>query len=305
MKDKPLVTAVITTYKRPVEMVRRALESVVFQGYENIEVIVVNDYPEDPDLVKAIGDMLKEYEEKRPVHYIVAEKNGGACKARNLALSAAGGKYIAFLDDDDHWRKNKIELQVSKIEKCPDAAAAYCNAINIRENQNKKELRFKDKQPEGDIFYRLICSNVIGSCSMPLIRRELLREIGGFREDMPALQDWEMYLRLLKNHTAVYLSDPLVVYHIYEGERISLHPERRTDAFEKIYAEFREDIEKNKKCASAFYLMGTYFYSMAGDMVHAAKYYIKGVANDPTNVKRNLKDFGRMAFRKFAKKKIA
>lgn len=288
---KPLVTAVITTYKRKPDIVRRALASIVAQTYEKLEIIVVNDCPTDKKLVRQIEELIEDYINVREIQYIVVETNGGACKARNKALKCARGEYIAFLDDDDEWIENKIELQISAIQKNPDAVIVYSNALIRYSNVKKEHLRFKSIQPEGNIFFGNLAKNNIGSCSFPLFKTTNLRAIGGFREDMPALQDWELYLRLLKENRAAYVHEPVAIYYFYEGERISSHPENRILAYENIHKEFREELMKNRESASAFYLMGTYFYSIQGDMKKAMQYYIDGVRLKPLCIRRNIKDF--------------
>lgn len=300
---QPLVTAVITTYKRKPEIVKRALDSIVGQTYENIEIYVVNDYPTDQNLVEELGKMVKASAGHRSVHYVVVEKNGGACRARNIALDKAAGEYFACLDDDDEWLPEKVELQVQALEKQSDAVIAYCNAIIRYADQGKENVRFAATQNEGDIYFEQIGNNNIGSCSFPMFRTEVLKEVGGFDVSMPALQDWELYLRILKKYKATYVHKPVAIYYFYDGERISAHPENRTIAFEKIHQKIIEDLEHNKKSASSFYLMGTYFYSLSGDMGKAMNYYFLGVKKDPCNLKRNIKDFFRMTGRRFIKTK--
>lgn len=302
-KKKPLVTAVITTYKRKPDIVQRALESIVNQSYENIEIYIVNDYPDDLKLVESLRLMIEESKGNRVVHYEVLEKNSGACKARNLALSKAKGKYFACLDDDDEWLPDKIKLQVEKMENNSNAAICYCNAIIRYEGDAKEKIRFKKPQNEGNIYFEMIAKNNIGSCTFPLFSTEILKQVGGFDVTMPALQDWELYLRILKDNKAVYVEEPSAVYYFYDGERISAHPENRIIAFEKIHEKIKKDIPKDRKSTSSFYLMGTYFYSLSGDLKEAMKYYSLGIKNDPFNIKRNVKDFFRMTGRKFIKTK--
>lgn len=300
---EPLVTAVITSYNRKPEVVKRALDSIVGQTYGNIEIYIVNDYPTDKKLVEDLREMINASSKGREIHYIVVEKNGGACRARNLALERAKGKYFACLDDDDEWLPDKIELQVKKMEENPDAAIVYCNSIMRYVDQGKESVRFSKPQREGNLYFELIAKNLIGSCSFPMFKTEVLKQFGGFNVDMPALQDWELYLRLLKNNTAVYVHEPVVIYYFYTGERISAHPENRVYAFETIHKMVEKDLSQNKKSAASFYLMGTYFYSLTNDLQKAMHYYLLGVKNDPLNFKRNIKDFFRMTCRKFVKTK--
>lgn len=294
--DMPLVSAVITTYKRDVETVRRALNSIVNQDYPNIEVFVVNDFPSNAKLVEEIEFLVNEYSNKRTMYYIVVKKNGGACKARNLALDRANGKYIAFLDDDDEWMTDKITLQVDRILNASDIGLVYCNSLIRYVELKKEKTRFSDKQPEGEVFSDLLGENIIGSCSFPLFSVSELRKIGGFNETMPALQDWELYLRLVKKCKVGYIEKPVAIYNFYKGERISTHPEHRVTAYEKIHNEFLRELSlnNNKKSASQFYLMGTYFYSVSGDVVTAFKYYVKGMILEPLKISRNVKSLIRL-----------
>lgn len=301
--SEPLVTAVITTYKRKPEVVKRALNSIIEQTYNNIEIFVINDCPADKKLVKELRKMIVESSRNRRVNYIVVENNGGACKARNIAIEKATGKYFACLDDDDEWLPEKIELQVQALEKQNGAAIAYCNAILRYVNQGKDVTRFVEKQKEGDIYFEQIEKNNIGSCSFPMFRTDVLKEVGGFDINMPALQDWELYLRVLKKYKAVYVHKPVAIYYFYDGERISANSQNRVVAFENIHQKIIKDLENNTKSASSFYMMGTYFYSLNDDMKKAKEYYILGVKSNPYKLKRNIKVFLKMIGRRFIKTK--
>lgn len=296
-----LVTVVITTYKRKPEIVKRALDSIIGQTYGNLEIYVVNDCPTDKELAAELKKMIESSAKDRKVEYIVVDKNGGACKARNIALEKAKGKYFACLDDDDEWLPKKVELQVKALENDKDAAIAYCNAIVRYADLGKERTRFVKKQNEGDLYYEQIAKNNIGSCSFPMFRTDIMQKVGGFDINMPALQDWDIYLRILKDYKAVYVHEPVAVYYFYKGERISAHPQNRITAYERIHQKIALELKNNRKSASSFYLMGTYFYSLSGNLKTAMKYYILGVKNDPCNLKRNIKDFFRMTGRRFVK----
>jgi len=301
--SEPLVTAVITTYKRKPEVVKRALNSIIEQTYNNIEIFVINDCPADKKLVKELRKMIVESSRNRRVNYIVVENNGGACKARNIAIEKATGKYFACLDDDDEWLPEKIELQVQALEKQKGAAIAYCNAILRYVDQGKDVTRFVERQKEGDIYFEQIEKNNIGSCSFPMFRTDVLKEVGGFDINMPALQDWELYFRVLKKYKAVYVHKPVAIYYFYNGERISTNSQNRVVAFENIHQKIIKDLENNTKSASSFYMMGTYFYSLNNDMKKATEYYILGVKSNPYKLKRNIIVFLKMIGRRFIKPK--
>ena len=100
-----MISCVITTYKREPEVLKKAVDSILSQSYKDIEIIVVNDAPEDSELSNRLYKMLSEYD--FPINYIVHESNKGACEARNTVIKNSNGEYIAFLDDDDELEKEK------------------------------------------------------------------------------------------------------------------------------------------------------------------------------------------------------
>ena len=130
-----LVSAVIPTYRRHSDIVIDAINSIKGQTYKNIEIIIVDDN----------GNDNKEYSEELylalrnidGVRYYRQEKNLGACFARNTGIELSNGDYIAFLDDDDCWKKDKIERQLPLFNN-PDVGLAYCGTELIYPNGNRK-----------------------------------------------------------------------------------------------------------------------------------------------------------------------
>ena len=104
------VTAIVTTYKREPEIVKRAVKSVLNQTYKGIKVVVVDDSPASYDLREKVK--LEVCRLNSDIMYIQHEQNMGACVARNTGLKYADTEYVAFLDDDDEWVETKIEKQL-------------------------------------------------------------------------------------------------------------------------------------------------------------------------------------------------
>ena len=288
MNKNPLVSCIITTYKRTPEIVERALKSIVNQTYDNLEIILVNDYPEDKDLVTALENVVKKYNDKRKIEYIVVEKNGGACKARNIGIKKALGEYVACLDDDDEWLPEKIKKQVDCATQT-DACIVYCNSVTKYIDLGNEKKRFETVQPSGNIFHQMLYSNLIGSCSFPLIKKSVLESLHGFREDMPAMQDFELYLRITKSEKASYIDDVLAVYYSYDGERISRNYKARSKAYEIIYDEFYDVIENDAALQYRFKEGFLKVYTDAGDKKKALKYYWNVVKLKPFNIWKNAK----------------
>lgn len=192
MKTTKLVSVIITTYNRKLKVLSRAVESVIHQTYKNLELIVVNDCPENVNLSTGIAQYVESLNDDR-VHYISCVKNMGACKARNTGIVNSHGEYIAFLDDDDEWDIAKIEKQLVEF-KNSNIGAVYCFYNNILLNGKSEKVIPCDKT--GNIQDYLLKGNCVGGASVPLIRRVVFDKIGLFDEKLQSSQDHDMWLRI-------------------------------------------------------------------------------------------------------------
>ena len=106
-----LVSVIIPTYKRKLDYVSNALQSVLNQTYNNIEIIVVDDSPNDFPYRDEIKNYIEKLNDDRVI-YIRNEKNLGGSLSRNVGINASRGEYITFLDDDDEYMPGKVEKQL-------------------------------------------------------------------------------------------------------------------------------------------------------------------------------------------------
>ena len=169
-----LVSAIITTHNRSPETVLRAVNSVLSQTYENIELIVVDDSTSDYSQRKDVENAVRDVSER--VLYIKHSTSHGANVARNTGLSHAKGYYVAFLDDDDEWSPNKIEEQLKGFTD-RSIALVYCGTVIIDDEENKRRLS-NSSFKKGNVYYELLKKNFIGSTSNPLIKRECIDRVG-------------------------------------------------------------------------------------------------------------------------------
>lgn len=240
-----LVSVVITTYNRDFKVLQRALESVKQQTYKQIEIIVVNDTPTSNPLFKEVGESIEE-EYGKQIKYIASGKNNGACYARNLGVDVSKGDYIAFLDDDDTWENQKIEKQVEILNNTsfPMVSVGY-RTIYVDENGfYKKPYRYGRNKIIN--LVQILNKNVIGGTSAPLIRREAFIKAGGFDNNMPAAQDYDLWIRLAQLGDVYFINEPLQNYYVYKGERISNDPSKKIIGYNNLIKKYKHLIPNNK-----------------------------------------------------------
>lgn len=205
-----LISVVITTYKRPVEILKRAIGSVIMQSYRNLELFIVNDAPLDTKLSNDINELIQLYQDER-ITYIVHPKNMGACQARNTGIDKASGEFIAFLDDDDEWLPDKLEKQLEYTDN-EEIGIVYCSWYIVHEN-GFKQLHHP-KIVYNNFYREILKSNFIGSTSFPLLRLKAVIECGKFDINLVSNQDYDLWIRILKKYQLKFVKDPLVNYYL-------------------------------------------------------------------------------------------
>lgn len=191
LEGKPLVTVYIPTYNR-LNLLRRAVKSVLNQDYQNIELIVVDDGSSD-----GTAEYLMELAGKEArVRYFINQKNSGACVSRNRAIFAANGEFITGLDDDDYFFPNRISLFVAGW-RCRDQDTVALFTNSFFKKRSGKVLRTKRKNKVGKVC--LFEMNHVGN--QVYLPTETIRSIGGFDESLPAWQDYDCWLRVLQSES--------------------------------------------------------------------------------------------------------
>lgn len=206
------VSVIITTYKRPLKILKRAIDSVANQIYEDIEIIVVNDNPSDIVMSNKIKELLSKYNN---TYYLSYETNHGANYARNYGIKYSTGEYIAFLDDDDEWLPDKLKIQVKSINENKQIGLVYGTFYYFI--NNKKTIKKLIKVDNKNKLSKIAESNFIGSTSFPLFRKEVFTTVGMFDDLMPSCQEYELYIRILQKFDLSYVEEPLGIYYINEN----------------------------------------------------------------------------------------
>ncbi len=208
----PVVSVVLPTYDRAA-VIGRSIRSVLGQTYGDFELIVVDDGSTDATL-----ERVASFHDGR-IRCIRLERNRGAAAARNAGIEAAQGRLLAFQDSDDEWLPEKLDRQVRAFERCgPDVAVVYSDMERIHRDgtrvyhRSPAVLRGRLIDPATG-FYQ-VCNLGIQSA---VIRREHLAAVGDFNEELRALEDLELFVRLSRRAGFHHLPVPLVRYHESAG----------------------------------------------------------------------------------------
>lgn len=214
MSETPSISVVLPTFNRA-SAVGRAAHSVLAQTYPHLELLVVDDGSADdtPRVVEALGD--------RRVRYLRRAQTGGASAARNTGIEEARGDIVAFVDSDDEWLPQKLELELERLLECdPRTAVVYCR---LRRHDDLTDRAIFEKPParrgyEGDVYWRLLTGWHPASPSLVAIRRDALLGVGGFDSAFLTGEDYDLWLRLAQaGHPFAFVDKVLVVKHERAG----------------------------------------------------------------------------------------
>ncbi|KAA3633709.1 MAG: glycosyltransferase [Proteobacteria bacterium] len=205
------MSVVIPVFNRR-EQVGRAIESVLAQTRPPEEVIIVDD---------ASGDGTPEAVRRRFPDVVLLEndRNRGVSHSRNRGVARARGDWVAFLDSDDEWLPAKLARQCEALA-CTDAPPlCHTDEIWIRRGVRVNPRRRHEKRG-GDIFEHCLPLCVI-SPSSALLSRDLLDELGGFDETLPACEDYDLWLRICVAHPVCFVPEKLLVKYGGHADQLS------------------------------------------------------------------------------------
>lgn len=200
-----LVSVVIPTYKRA-ELLSRAIDSVLNQTYPDIECIVVNDNIPNDEYSKVLYGLLEKYKSDKRFVFLEQEKHINGAEARNCGIRNAKGEYVAFLDDDDWWKPEKIEHQVAFIKKQSEKCGGVSTLVEFY--TKGKPFRWSRPYKDGKICLQILRREVdVTTCSI-MLKHEALDKAGYFDNSLRRHQEIQLLsyftskyeLRLLPEH---------------------------------------------------------------------------------------------------------
>ena len=198
--NKPLVSVIIPTYNRG-WVVQEAIDSVLDQDFTDYELIVVDDGSDDntPTILADYGQAIT----------VLHQLNSGVSAARNRGIAAASGQLIAFLDSDDLWLPRKLSTQVKFFKDHPDAVINQTEERwirnGIRVNPKQRHHKFS-----GMIFEHSLALCLV-SPSAVMIKKSLFDDVGIFDEQLPACEDYDLWLRISCRYPVHLIDSPLII----------------------------------------------------------------------------------------------
>jgi len=212
--EQPLVSVIMPTYNHA-EFIGESVESVLTQTYKNWELIIIDNYSIDNT-----EEIVKHYiSENKPIKYRKFSNKGVIAKSRNLGILESKGKYIAFLDSDDIWLRNKLEKQIILMESKKDIALSYVLFSQLLEDGTiKGEYPKPNDRYKGYIFNSLYRNPIIANSGV-MLRRDIFSEFGLIDEDpkLVACEDFDMWLRISRKRPVDCVDHgPLLFYRVQQ-----------------------------------------------------------------------------------------
>lgn len=288
------VSVIIPTYNRA-DFLKRAIESVLNQTFQDFELIIVDDGSFDK--TKEVVDSFN----SDKIKYIYQENSGGAAKPKNTGIRMAQGEYIAILDSDDQWLREKLEKQMIFFKKHSEIKVVGCNFLI----NGRKEYRIPKYR---DLLKRILIADDMGPGSIMIYKREVFNKLGLFDENLKSGQDKEMRIRLAQEYKFGFVREPLVNY--YTGHdnisSLGLSIEEREKDWQYIFNKYKK-YYNNKLYSDKLRYDGTR-YMLLGLSAKARKSFLLSIQKDPLNTKSYfylvLSLFGVSFYNKLAKIKL-
>jgi glycosyltransferase involved in cell wall biosynthesis len=267
---EPLVSVIIPTFNR-LDLLRETLQSVRSQTFRDFEIIVVDDGSTDGS-----GEWLKSQEDLR----VVSQPNSGIATSRNNGAARARGSWLAFLDHDDLWATDKLEVQVQLIKEDPEVALVATK--HVRLGKRFREPRHP-RWIKGDLLVKAYSESFIHTSSV-MIRKDVFEHIGGFPPQYRFADEFHVWLAIARDYPIAYIDRPLVLIRFYESNTSHDRVGVRTDTYDilqKHYDPQRIPRRIYLRTMSDHDISFGRAYLKAGNPAEALKWFARSVQRTP------------------------
>jgi glycosyltransferase involved in cell wall biosynthesis len=222
----PQVSVIIPAYNA-MTYLPETVESVLKQTFTNFEVLIIDDGSSD-NIVEWVSGLSD------PRVKLISQENQGVSVARNTGIARAQGEYVAFLDADDLWQPTKLEKQVHYLEGNPAVSLVHTWMVLVDE-RCKSTGRVMTSNAECDAWKQLLEQNTVLTSSV-MVRHCCFETVGTFNQNLRAVEDWDVWIRIASCYRFALIKEPLVLYR--------QHPSNTTKNWQVLEQDFRLVIEK-------------------------------------------------------------
>ena len=289
MKPKVSVIMPVLNGQRFID---EAIQSIVDQGYENLEFVVVDDGSTDRTV-----DRIDAFRDRLDIRYVRHETPKGISVSVNDGLRHATGDLIAFLDHDDAWFPHFLRTQTTYLEQHPDVGMVHSDFQTVDVEGNVIEASVAAARgrtrPSGHVFRQLFQDSFIVGNSV-LIRRECFTRLGTFDEGVP-WGDYQMWLRIARHYKIDYVDEVLTKYRMHPTQTTRSRADERPDdpppalrAIERLverHPEIREELGDRvvRQRMASFYFDRAWSWFSSGEPVSARLCVKRALRLWPTN----------------------
>lgn len=242
-----------------------SIRSVKAQSYHNWELIVVND-----GSIDRTSSIVEEFRknESRIIH-IKLDTNAGLPNARNVGCRVAKGELIAFLDSDDIWKQNKLQIQVGFHKRNPSIEISHTDfgtIANVARTQPiYKRLIDRKRNKKGNIYPQICYKNSIGVLTV-IVKKDLLSKVNYFDESLWTMEDQDLWVRIAKTGTTFGYIDEVTAFYRISQNGIS----KKTGKYKRAYKHYirkilhrEKDISYNRIWRNYYRHFGTVYHKKA------------------------------------------
>ena len=211
MENNPLVSVIMNCYNSD-EFLEEAIESILNQTYQNLEIIFWDNQSTDNS-----AKIVKSYNDNR-IKYFYAPEFTPLGKARNLAIDKTQGEWIAFLDCDDIWDREKLQISFEELssQKSIESITLIYSKTEIIDRDGKI-IGKVDKSISGDIHDKLLIDGNFITFSSIIVQKDSLIQNGKIDESLNYCEDLDLLLKITKNNIALGVNKYLILYRIHSN----------------------------------------------------------------------------------------
>ena len=271
--QQPWLSVLIPTYNGEAYLVN-ALDSILIQGDDDIECIVVDDGSTDSTL-----SIIKSYQDRLPLKLIQRERQGNWVTNTNYALSVASAEYVCFLHQDDLWLESRLSRMKKIIEEYPKVNLFLHSSLFIDSQEKPLGLwqcplpKYPQVVESSLAIERLLIQNFI-AIAAPIFKRDIALQVGGLDETLWYTADWDFWLKIAASGQTLYYPRPLTAFRVHPNSQTVMRSSSQTEFKQQMRSVIEKHLlgwqvdESRKQQTSQVALFSTEVNTTLAAMIH-------------------------------------